>query len=124
MRLLVSTTLLLLACDDHLIGVAEGPDLACDREPPLTWENFGQGHLQTHCTGCHSSYLDTPFEREDAPADVNLDTWDDVLLWADRIYERAVVTQDMPPGGGPDELERAMFDEWMTCEVLPAAGGT
>lgn len=113
--------LALFACDDHLLGV-HGSDLPCDREPPLTWENFGEGHLAKHCTGCHSTYLETPDARENAPLGVDFDTWQGTLDWADRIWERTVVIGGMPPGGGPDAQEQLLFEEWMDCEVLPAAG--
>jgi len=113
--------LLVAGCDDHLVGV-HGIEVPCDRDPPLTFENFGRAHLSAHCTGCHSGYLDTPAEREDAPAGVDLDTWEDLLAHADRVWVRAVSQGGMPPGGGPDQEEQRLFEEWMACEVLPAAG--
>lgn len=112
--------LLLVGCDDHLLGT-HGQPVSCDRDPPLTWETFGEGFLNKHCTGCHSSYLEDPRMRENAPPDVDLDTWPLAVAWGDRIWERAIERGDMPPGGGPDQLERALLEEWLACEVLPAA---
>ena len=92
---------------------------ACDREPPLTWENFGEGYLGLHCNGCHSSLLPAG-QRGGAPLGMDFDTWDDVVLHHDRIYNRALVDFDMPPGGGPTDEDLAMFTEWLACEVQPA----
>ena len=30
---------------------------ACDRDPPLSYDNFGRGFLEKQCTGCHSLLL-------------------------------------------------------------------
>lgn len=98
--------------------------LPCDRQPPLTWENFGRGHMHKHCTGCHSAYLETLEEREDATPGVDFNTWPDTVQWAGRIWDRSVILGNMPPGGGPDAQEQQLFEEWMRCEVLPAAGIT
>ena len=104
-----------------MLACAPGDDSgACDRDPPLTWENFGQGWMEKHCTGCHSSLVRDD-QRNGAPTAVNLDTWDDMLRWGARIEARAIVDVDMPPGGGPSEEERAMLGEWLECAVYPAA---
>lgn len=121
-RAAVALALLLLpGCDDHLVG-ARGVDLPCDRDPPLTWETFGRGHLAEHCTGCHSGYLASARQREGAPPGIDFDTWEDLLRHADRVWVRGVRQGGMPPGGGPDQQEQQLFEEWMACEVLPAAG--
>lgn len=107
--------LLLVAC-----APSGGDSGACDREPPLTWENFGQGWMGKHCTGCHSSLLRSD-QRNGAPEPVDLDTWKDVVTWGSRIEARSVADDaDMPPGGGPSAEERALLGEWLSCAVLPA----
>jgi uncharacterized membrane protein len=105
--------LLLLAC------LADGEDTAgaCDRDPPLDYLTFGKPLMQTHCTGCHSSLVRED-QRNDAPVGLDLDTYDDVVEWAERIRVRAVEEQDMPPGGGPSDEERALLAEWLDCEVI------
>lgn len=105
--------LLLFSC----LGAGEDTAATCDRDPPLDYLSFGKGLLQTHCTGCHSSLVRED-QRNDAPTAVNLDTYDDVVTWAERIRVRTVEDRDMPPGGGPSEEERALLAEWLDCEVI------
>ena len=109
-----------LGCDDHLIGPQTVGNVDCSREPPLTWENFGEGSLGLHCNGCHSSLL-RPDQRNGAPVDIDFDTWQGTLDWARRIHIRTIVEESMPPGGGPSPAEREMIEEWLQCEVLPLA---
>lgn len=45
---------------------------ACERDPPLSWDRFGQQFMHTHCAGCHSSSLPEAL-REGAPIGVDLD---------------------------------------------------
>ena len=52
---------------------------------------------------------------------MNLDTYDDVVIWADRIWERSVVTDGMPPGGGASQAESDLLAEWLRCDVYPSA---
>lgn len=111
---------LLASCDDHLFR-AEGSRASCDREPALTYENFGAGFLAKYCTGCHGS-LQKQSQRANAPPGVDFDTWQGTLDWADRIWVRAVEEGNMPPAGQPGADELARFAEWMECEVMPAAG--
>lgn len=108
----------LLACDDHLYGTTEA---VCREEAPLTWENFGNDFLDDKCNGCHSHHH-TGDDRSDAPEGVDFDTWEGLLLNAERVHTRAVEDRTMPPATIVPTLELAMFDEWMRCEVFPAAG--
>jgi hypothetical protein len=109
------------ACDDTIIGSGVPIGTSCLRDPPLTWTNFGQGMMGKHCTGCHSVFQ-RQGQRNDAPLGVDIDTFDDVLKWADRIQVRAVDNTGMPPGGGMLEFERDLLEEWLRCEVFPALG--
>jgi len=105
---------LLVACG------GEEEDPLCDVEVPLTYDNWGRGFLDTHCTGCHSSII-APAQRRGAPDTVNFDTYDGMLSFADRVHARVVEPPpeevSMPPGGGPTTEERAMLNEWLACEV-------
>ena len=120
MRIFLVVLPLLASCDDHLIGVSNDRS-NCDRDPPLTYENFGAAFLAEYCTGCHGS-LQKESQRSNAPAGVDFDSWAAVLEWSPRISERALGSRDMPPAGQPGIDELSRFDEWMECEVLPASG--
>ena len=105
-----------------LFGADDSGGGPCGRSPALSWDNFGDGFMTKHCTGCHSSLLPEGM-REGAPTSVNLDTYADVIQWADRVDARAVGDDaDMPPGGGPSADERARLAEWLTCAVAADAG--
>ena len=106
--------LLLLACRSG----ADDSALACDREPALSFDNFGEAFMAKHCTGCHSVLHEGDL-REGAPLGIDLNTYIDVLQWVERIEVRALENLDMPPGGGPSEDERAMLSEWLQCAVYP-----
>lgn len=105
-----------LGCDDHLLAHSRRGTVDCDREPPLNWENFGRASMEVNCAGCHSS-LYTGARRSGAPEGVDLNTLDGVIEWVDRSLVRAVDEQNMPPGAGLPEEERAMLEEWLVCEV-------
>lgn len=108
----------LTACDDVILGDEGTFSYNCERDPPLTYENFGEGYIGKWCRGCHSADQ-REGQRNDAPPDVNLDTFDDVVLWADRIWARSVETDGMPPGGGASQAETDQLAEWLRCEVYP-----
>jgi len=105
-----------------LLSCSVGGDTAatCDRDPPLTYESFGEGFVSKHCTACHSSLLESG-ERNEATVGVDLDTYAGVLVFAERIQARVVEpdTPEMPPGGGPTEEEQQMLREWLVCSVYP-----
>lgn len=103
-----------------LLGGCEAEQDPCVHEPALTYENFGRGFTNQFCAGCHSSLVPT-VHRNEAPPGYDFNTYEGILLWADRIRMRAVFDGDMPPGGGPTEAELALFDEWLLCEVMPDA---
>lgn len=104
-----------------LFGAGDTGTGPCVHDPPLSYENFGEQFITQNCTACHSIYL--PEERrEGAPLSVNLDTYSDVLEFADRIAARSVGDDaTMPPGGGPTTEERARLAEWLSCEVATDA---
>src|SRR5689334_19753871 len=87
------------ACDDHIIGHGIPIGIGCLRDPPLSWDNFGDAIIGRHCRPCHSVLVREGL-RAEAPPDVNFDTYADVQHWADRIQARSVDTTTMPPAGG------------------------
>lgn len=90
----------------------------CDREPALSWDNFGRGYMETYCTGCHSVLLDTALERRDATFGVDFNTYGDVMKHVERVEARGTgENPTMPPSGGPSEAEIARLEEWLTCTV-------
>lgn len=92
----------------------------CETATPLTYSGFGQGFMEKHCTGCHSSLL-RPDQRNDAPLGIDLDSYREVLEHAERVEARVLGEggPTMPPGGGPTEEELEMLAEWLRCEVYP-----
>lgn len=103
---------LLAACGSDSTG--DG-GLLCDEGSELTYENFADAFMRDWCTGCHSSDLEAG-ARANAPANVNLDTRADVLLWLERVEVRATgETPTMPPTAGPSPEETALLVEWLSC---------
>jgi uncharacterized membrane protein len=76
------------------------------------WDTVGAPYLLTWCTPCHSQ---SATDRGGAPAGVDFDSHEGVLAWLDRVEQRAVVDQDMPPMGGPFPEELAAFETWIAC---------
>lgn len=86
----------------------------CETQP-WSWQNTGEPFMRTWCTQCH--HRDLPAEqRQGAPADVNLETYDDFQAWSERIEARVWTdAAPMPPAGGPTEEELEILAEWMDC---------
>jgi uncharacterized membrane protein len=121
----LTAILALSGCEDILVGEAEQGAITCGREPPLTYENFGEGLLDRHCLSCHSEFV-REAQRGLAPIGIDFNSWDQVLQWAPRIMARAVEEDTMPPTGTMTPVEREQLGEWLYCEVFPsaaAAGG-
>jgi uncharacterized membrane protein len=101
-------------------GSSDTATFSCDRDPPLSYANFGEGFLSTHCEGCHSSLIPDNL-REGAPPGVSFSSYADVLSWAGRIEARSIdPSAGMPPGGGPSEDDRRLLHEWLVCDVFPS----
>ena len=106
--------LLLLGCGG---GSDSGEVDSYCREPALSYANFGEGFMDKHCNGCHSSYLPEG-ERGGAPVGVDLDSYPGVRTWLDRVEARGTGdAPTMPPGGGPEESEVRQLEEWLSCSV-------
>ena len=103
-----------------LIAGCKGEDdvgMECPDDSFLTYENFGEPFMLTWCTPCHSSYLVTEEERQEATEGVNLDSYEGVQSHSDYIQIFAVETDEMPPAGGPSDEERDLLAEWIACEM-------
>lgn len=116
----IVTAALAVSCGgnkDSASGEA-GPD--CAHQPALTWENFGKGHMDKHCNGCHSVLIPDA-QRQGAPSGVDFNTYQDVIEWHPRIIARGtrkvLPEPTMPPGGGPSPEELDNFLEWLECEA-------
>ncbi len=85
----------------------------CDTAPTLTWDNFGQGFMDSYCQRCHAS---DATDRNGAPTTVIFDTEADVIANEDRIRARALGdSPTMPPEGGVPDEERALLELWLDC---------
>ncbi len=86
----------------------------------LTAQNFGTAFMQQYCTRCHSSTL-SGSARQDAPADVNVDTLEGIRASAGEIDEWTGAGPDrentaMPENGPmPTTDERRKLSEWLAC---------
>jgi uncharacterized membrane protein len=100
---------LAVGCGDAL------PEECADREPPLSWSNFGEAHFRAECTGCHHSSLEES-SRSGAPVGADFDTYAGVAALADDIAARAVEEDaDMPPAAPSEEGARELLGEWLDC---------
>lgn len=92
------------------------PASDCPPDSFLTATNFGMPFMTTWCTGCHSSDLVGPTERQMAPEQFDFDDLESVRTHADFIAQDAAGTNVlMPPAGGPTDQERAWLAEWIAC---------
>jgi hypothetical protein len=106
------------SCSDS--GGEEPETVDCDRQPPLDWDNFGEGFFSLHCTSCHSSE-NSNVQRSGAPIGLDFDTYGEVVREVSRI-ETVATGPDaaMPPSAEePTEAERTMLNEWLECAVWP-----
>ncbi|MFT5584699.1 MAG: hypothetical protein ACI9VR_002284 [Cognaticolwellia sp.] len=91
-------------------------DACATRQVPLNYANFGEPFLERHCTGCHSTYLEGD-RRFDAPPGIDLNSFQAAVTYKSRIQARVLDPESpqMPPGGGPTELELSRLQEWLDC---------
>jgi uncharacterized membrane protein len=112
---LAIAALLAAGCGDDIGGGTPPPDPDACEASYLDHSTFGEPFLLDWCSGCHSAALPATM-RQNAPADVNFDTIEDVRRFGDRIAARgAGPTPTMPPAGGPSAEERALLAEWISC---------
>ena len=75
--------------------------------------------IDRRCASCHSAQpADLSFGP--GPGGVRFDTPEEIVAWAGRIRERAVLTLTMPPGNktGITESERALLGRWSSGEGI------
>lgn len=96
--------------DTSLPAALEAVD--CVNAPAVTWEGWAEGMMRTHCQGCHAS---TTPNRYGAPEDVTFDTEDDARRYRNRIYQRTLVDEDMPPAGGLSEDDKTLLTVYLAC---------
>lgn len=72
--------------------------------------------LETNCTGCHASTLQGA-NRNGAPTGVDFDTYANAAQSAERGNVR-IQAGSMPPTGGIDSYDRALFQKWIDQELL------
>ena len=87
-------------------------EVDCAASPDVTWDNWAGGKLETHCQGCHASQ--TP-DRYGAPDAVAFDTEADARRWRDRIYQRTLVSEEMPPAGGLTDDDKYLLTVFLAC---------
>ena len=83
---------------------------------PLTWDGWADGFFTTYCRTCHS---EESSERHEAPVGVDLESAEDVLDWADRIYERVLLDETMPVGGGVPQEDLERLSIYLSCLGVP-----
>ena len=111
--------LLLTACGDKptetgSIEPSTDPPEWCQEEMEVTYENFGEGFLLTHCQGCHAG--DAP-NRFGAPETVSFDNEEQVNQWLSLIMFTILDDQSMPPAGGITEDELTLVEIWLECDL-------
>jgi hypothetical protein len=103
-----------IAIDDSAVPASDdtsaAPASSCDW---MTWNNVGAPFFSTWCTACHGSGVPED-ERQGAPEDCNLDTYDRVVAWAPSIAAK-LSTGSMPPQGTPPEDTTSAVLEWLEC---------
>ena len=96
-------------------GNSEEPDGGDCDDVVWTYSNVGQPFVATWCTSCHHSEL--PGDQRPAGTEgVNLEDYDQVVTFLERIELRALSENpSMPPAGGPTEEEIFRVQEWVAC---------
>jgi len=98
----------LAACGD---GPGDSTGSTCPADSTLTYANFGQMFMQSHCLACHSA---------SGPESPKFDTVAQIRAAASDIDRSAAagpnaVNTYMPDGASVDEAERRKLGEWLAC---------
>lgn len=89
-----------------------GSAALCADQPPISWEDFGEGFFTTWCQACHSA---TTTERNGAPTALNFDTVADIRQHRALIDRTVLDEGSMPVGGGLSETELLMVELFLWC---------
>lgn len=92
-------------------GLGDSTGSTCPSDSTLTYANFGQAFIQSHCLACHSA---------SGPESPKLDTIAQVRAAKGDIDRAAAagpnaVNTYMPDGLSVDEAERRKLGEWLAC---------
>jgi mono/diheme cytochrome c family protein len=95
-------------------GLGDSTGSTCPPDSMLTYENFGQAFMQSHCTSCHGS------SGPESPALSSLEQVRGSLGDVDRAAAAgpSAVNTYMPEGGSVTEAERRELGEWLACGAL------
>ena len=104
----------LTACGGNTQESEDSAEPVCDTALPVTWSNWGQGFVLTHCSGCHA---ETALDRHGAPEGLFFDTENQVLESAAMLLSMVVEEETMPPAGGVREEEMVLLEAWLGCLV-------
>ncbi len=106
---------ILLALASGLAACGSGPGdstgSTCPTDSTLTYGNFGQAFMQSHCLACHSA---------GGPESPKLDTVAQIRAASFDVDRSAAagpktVNTYMPEGSSVDEAERRKLGEWLAC---------
>lgn len=105
---LAPVALLAMGCGS---GPGDSTGSTCPTDSSLTYTNFGQAFMTSHCLSCH---------RAGGPETPTLSTLDQIRSNKDIIDRSAAagpkaVNTYMPDGGSVPEAERRQLGEWLAC---------
>lgn len=97
-----------LACGG---GPGDSTGSTCPTDSTLSYTNFGQAFMQSHCLSCH---------RAGGPESPTLASVEQIRANADVIDRSAAagpkaVNTYMPEGSSVPEAERRQLGEWLAC---------
>lgn len=104
----------LAACGGNAERIEDSAQSVCDTALPVSWDNWGEGFMLTHCSGCHAEGAP---DRHGAPDGVFFDSEDQVLGAAATLLRMVVDEDTMPPAGGVREEEKILLEAWLGCLV-------
>lgn len=92
-------------------GLGDTTGSTCPTDSMLTYANFGQAFMQSHCLACHST---------GGPESPRLSSLDQIQAHRDDIDRAAAAGPDavntyMPDGASVDTAERTKLGEWLAC---------
>lgn len=129
MRALVLALLALTACSSNDSVFGPPTESVCPTTSTLTYENFGQGFMESYCTRCHASDRHGD-DRHGAPSFHDFDTLFGIKAVFDHVDETAAAgpaatNTGMPNDSGakPTLEERTQLGEWIACG-MPSATAT
>lgn len=92
-------------------GLGDATGSTCPTDSTLTYANFGQNFMQTHCLACHA---------DGGPESPKLSTLSEIQAHISDVDRAAAagpntVNTYMPEGGSVPEAERRKLGEWLAC---------